>query len=149
MRKQRKRTGSQAATELISEAEATVTGQLYDSCAYRQTVPGWVPLNALAHADWSTLTDLADNAWYRRRSEWSDAVMFLAREVLLATTSSDALLTFQRSALIPLELDVLADRSRAPSSAAELVSLVRRQLTHVRNQQSRPTVHRRPPSKAE
>jgi len=123
--------------ELVKDVAAMLSGrvaQRWDS----GDVPGWGWVNELAHADWETLAALADGTPLVRRSAWDGAVRFLAAEVVSAARSPSGLSQLQSSALIPLELDMLAG-GRTPATPIELVQLVRDGIARAQGRRTHPS----------
>jgi hypothetical protein len=126
------------AEELIAEAEAALRGRLVEAaCGHERPGAAWVCLNTLAHADWGTLSEVADGSRRGHGDVWAAALMFLAGEALSASGSADALVEVQRGGLIPLELDVLGGVVQLPAAPARLVSLVRAQLARATSRRPR------------
>jgi hypothetical protein len=125
------------AKDLIAEAEAIVTGRLVERHWWDDKEQGWMWLNCLAHADWSTLSEMADGARTGRGSLWDAAAMFLAGELLATAGSAEGLVALQRAWLVPLEAELLALSSGTPSTPGNLVSVVRAELDRARARRAR------------
>jgi hypothetical protein len=110
--------------DLVAEAEAMLNGRAITRpwCHHKQL--GWMSVNTLAHADWPTLSAIADRGLLSRDREWNAALMFLAAELLAAAGSRVGLAAAQRAQLIPLEVDLLAGTATAPSTPSNLVTIV-------------------------
>jgi hypothetical protein len=100
-------------------------------------VPGWVRVNELAHADWDDLAGLADGTRVLRRSAWDGAVGFLAVEMVSAAGSPSVLAQLLSSALVPLELDMLAG-GPTPGTPIVLVQIVRDRMARARDRRTHP-----------
>jgi len=117
--------------EIVAEAQATVTGGLLERHAWRDDLPGWVVVNALAHCDWVALSRLAAGEVPGRDRLRAATVTFLAAETLSVAGSPGGLGELQRTYLLPLELGLLhAGTSGLPPAAA--VRAVRGQLAQAR-----------------
>jgi len=110
-------------TGVVAEASALLEGGLADSILAGWPRPSWVWINQLAHGSWEDLRDLSQkrHRWLRL---WEGASTFLSAEMIACTGTPERLLALQRSALIPLELDVLDGRVEPPSSPLKLISMV-------------------------
>jgi len=97
-----------------------------------------VRVNQLAHADWDNMAGLADGPDLGRRSAWDGAVGFLAAELVSAAGSPAGLAQLQSSALIPLELDMLAG-GPTPATPIELVHVVRDRIARARARRTHPS----------
>lgn len=127
------------AGDLTSEAESLLCGD-YVEFLHRngRWTPSWAWVNALAHSDrtelarWAT-GDVPDElAGDPPASEWRRLLGFLADDILTQADAGGASLSeLQRSALVPLELELLRGVERpAPSTvrvAAMVLAAVRRQ----------------------
>lgn len=107
------RRGDPAATQLVAECEAFLSGRYADDLMEaHEAVPAWTWLNLLAHGSEAELRGAA-SAGAVMLSNWSRARSFLAGEVLdrvdIGAVTLDAL---QRDVLIPLELDLAAHDPR-------------------------------------
>lgn len=124
------------AEEVVAEAQALLAGRLaacYD--AKHDPVPGWAWVNCLAHASIEDLNELAEGTRIFPPSGWAGASSFLAHELITGRTP-EGVAGFQRAALIPLELDLLASHNSSPASPSQLVRLVQALDEHQRQQRS-------------
>lgn len=112
---------------LVDEAAAVLEGRVSQTSLYGGAVPRWARLNQLAHGTWQDLGQFAAEP-QGPGAPWDGAVSFLAGEIRAHTGSPEVLLDFQRQALIPLELEILAGRASPADSPIELVSTVRAEL---------------------
>jgi hypothetical protein len=127
------------AQRLTAEAEAMLAGELGDWATSADSSVGWVPLNTVAHADWSKLSDISRGIGLVLDSAWSGALVFVAREVLAVAGDSKGLTELQRQDLIPTELEMLANADAVPSSPKELVSFIQTVLARARSRRSHPS----------
>jgi hypothetical protein len=112
------------AQDILAEAQAMLNGRaLMRPWWYHQRL-GWVTVNTLAHADWTTLSHAAEGGLCSRDWQWDSALKFLAAELLAAVGSLEDLGEVQRAQLIPLELGVLAGTPPAPRTPSDLVTLI-------------------------
>jgi len=124
--------------EIVADAQATVTGSLLQRYGWRDDLPGWAVVNAIAHLDWDGLEALARGDGGPGQVH-AAVVTFLAGETLAVAGSRAGLAGLQRSYLVPLELELLAEAEQRPRSPAEAVTTVRIQLARARSRQRHPT----------
>jgi hypothetical protein len=124
---------------VLEEAAAILNGRMVHRYGPGETVPSWARINELAHADWDDLTHLCDPTAPTSRSAWDGAARYLAAELVSAAGSPAGLRELQRSSLVPLELDMLADRGPTAATPTELVQLVRHELARDRARRSHPS----------
>ena len=121
---------SEAQEPLVYEAATFLSGRMSECIADQgRAVPDWVWLNALAHGDRDRISGLSvreDAGSLSRDDSWVRALGFLAAEVIAASGPSPVgLEELQRSVLVPLELDLLAQGDeRLPLGPVQLVRLV-------------------------
>ena len=141
-RTMRRRRGERAvsleADQLVGAAAAILNGRTVRRYVRGEEPPVWVRVNQLAHADWDDLAELTDQSRPTRRKAWDGAIGFLAAELLLASRDPGGLVQVQRSALIPLELDLLTGRP-ATMTPTELVQAVRTRLAWVQARRTHPS----------
>jgi hypothetical protein len=136
-RRSRGNSRSRDARRLISEAEAYLDGSYVDRALSNDCESCLAVVNHLAHADRDRLEE-----WERARQRWNahlqapwgDAAAFLASEVLRCCGTAAELRRVQRSALVPLELDLLRYRGPLPGPEA----LARVALARLQRQQRHP-----------
>jgi hypothetical protein len=113
---------------VADEVEAFVEGRLADRIrAQGNSVPAWVALNRLAHADHKTLVQLVEGKGQKQLTPirpvhpWVEQERFIAAH-LLATSGAtpEALDRIQQQALVPLELSLI-ERSRTERLSPEKV----------------------------
>jgi hypothetical protein len=126
-------------SEIVADAQATVTGSLLPRYGWREDLPGWVVVNAIAHLDWDGLEALAGGATSGQGGTRAAVVTFLAAETLAVAGSRGGLAQLQRGYLVPLELELLAEADDRPRSAADAVTAVRAQLARARARRHHPT----------
>ena len=116
---------SQAARDVIREAERILHGRTLESyIARRERVPAWSLIALLAHSSRLDLMRLAHPAANPDPSGWSGTVARLAVELLECSCDEPSLLRLQRSALVPLELNLLGGMVSPPCSPADLFQMV-------------------------
>ncbi len=120
-----------SAAAVVAEATAIIEGTVADVAADTWSPPPWTWINRLAHGSWEDISSLAQGRW-RAMRVWEGATTFLAGEIRTCARTPEGLLRVQRSALIPLELDVLDGQVAAPNTPLELVSMVRGELDRIR-----------------
>jgi hypothetical protein len=119
------------AAELTDECNALLAGRYADYLHEQGHLAApWVWMNALAHASQEELTEVAAGPPTRTSDrpgtvEWRRAIAFLAEEVLeRARSTGTSLADLQRSALVPLELELMACTGGAVLSPGQLAGLV-------------------------
>lgn len=116
--------------EIAQECEAFVSGRYHEiglRC-HRKAPPGWVWVNALAHAERAELQRLA--ALSSTRDDRLGFLSYLADEVLLSAGPDDVtLLRIQRDTLMPFELALLHHQPRS-ADLTKLARVIRDQLEH-------------------
>jgi hypothetical protein len=122
---------ARSAAEIVAEAIAIVEGRASDVAPDNWSPPPWTWINRLAHSSWDDIELMAESRW-RAMRVWEGATTLLAYEMRTYASSPNGLLRLQRSALIPLELDVLNGQVSAPDTPLELVRLVRQQMDKLR-----------------
>lgn len=130
-----RRDGSVEGHGVADECDAFLAGRYLELLERNDAlIPQWAWMNVLAHG---TVTDLvqvsASDAAPRDRltQAWADARGYLAAEVLDAARRAGSLLTLQRRALVPLELE-LASHARVPvRRPADWVGMVMAALARV------------------
>jgi len=125
-----------AGTRLVDEAEAYLSGTYEENLRYhRDSVPGWVRLNVLAHGDLERLHQVrrsstnGDLVGSFRPTEggWEQAQRILAAELLDAVGADSMVLSrVQLGVLVPLELRLM--RFAGELRAYELVQITRAAL---------------------
>lgn len=116
---------------LSREAEAFLSGQLVQTWHDQWVmVPAWGWMTVLAHGGMGEIAALGDAGTYWSPSErvWGPAMSFLAGEVLSRAGTLEGLQDLQRTALVPLELEMLRTEG---GTTVEPSELVRRVLTAV------------------
>jgi hypothetical protein len=126
-------------SELVRDAQATVTGTVVDREGWRDDLPGWVVVNALAHRDWEGMEALARGDGSGPGGVRAAVMTFLAAETLAVAGSRAGLAQLQRTYLVPLELELLAEADHHARSPAEAVTAVRVQLARARARRHHPT----------
>jgi hypothetical protein len=127
--------------EVVAEAEATLRGRLLERHARREDLPGWVVVNAMAHAEWEWLAAVAEGrATGAGRDRLRDAVVtVLAGETLSVAASPAGLHELQHRYLVPLELRLLGTATTQPLPPAEAAAAVRGVLAQARARRHHPT----------
>ena len=109
---------------VVNEAQAVLEGVARTTTyAGRRTPPAWVYVNQLAHADATTLAQLADRGPALLPATWDHASAVLAGELLTRVARTGTLADVQRR-LVPLELDLLGGAYPPSLTSAQLVCLV-------------------------
>jgi len=109
-------------SRVAEECEAFVTGHYYEIVRRREDVPGWVWLNAVAHADRTGLERLA--GWSGHSDRRFAGLSYLALEVLAACDQLHlSLARAQREVLVPFELELATTAGRL-SDPARLIATV-------------------------
>jgi hypothetical protein len=106
---------------VVREASAIVDGLPLSKETGAGRGSTWI--GRLAHIHWEDLQDVATTNPYSL-STWDAAASYLARDLLHTAKNADRLCLLQRRCLIPLELEILAGRLRAPGTPADLVKAV-------------------------
>ena len=122
--------GPPSAAAVVAEATAIVEGRASDVAPDTWSPPPWTWINRLAHSSWDDINLMAESRW-RAMRVWEGATTLLAYEMRTYARTPHDLLRLQRSALIPLELDVLNGQVSAPNTPLELVRLVRQEVDKV------------------
>ncbi len=122
-----KRVFQAEAAEIVAEAEATEAGRLLEWHGWRDDLPGWMVVNALAHGDWDRLAALAEGGADPNPARGA-VVAFLASETLATAGSPAGLDVLQRAYLVPLELRLLDAAASAALPPAAVVTAVRARL---------------------
>lgn len=122
---------------LVVEAEAFLSGHYEELLCYRgDRVPLWAHLNSCAHGDLATLqgvlaTSSADGYFLDDRWElmWRRARRMFVQELLDKVEGDERrLCQIQRVALVPLELELIAEEAAGKLHPAELVRSFRAAL---------------------
>jgi hypothetical protein len=97
---------------VVQLAEALIQGDVLIALQERgEAAPAWGYLNLLAHSDRTSLRRVRDfNQSRRPLSGWGTVVFDLIVDILNSAPSEDELTAVQRKALVPLELNVWANR---------------------------------------
>jgi len=110
---------------LASECEAFLAGRLVEQFVEGDVdVPVWAWLNLLAHGEKGQLVRppmRLVGRGSRDLSPWCEARGLLAHEVVQRGRRVGSLLTVQRRVMVPLELQLAADRSVARWQPSQLV----------------------------
>jgi hypothetical protein len=122
--------GALSAAAIVAEAVAIVEGRASDVAPDNWSPLPWTWINRLAHSSWDDINRMAESRWRALRA-WEGATTLLAYEMRTYARTPKGLLRLQRSALIPLELDVLSGQVSAPDTPLELVRLVRQEVDKV------------------
>jgi hypothetical protein len=117
------------ARALVQECDVYLSGHYANYLESRnENVPNWAWMSVLARADPKLLRSLvAENTLYNgvrmRTSDWWQAIVFLAGEILSQRSNDGDLDELRRSVLVPLELKWLTGE-RPPERPGELVRSV-------------------------
>lgn len=109
---------------LTREVEAFLSGRLVQHWHDEWLmVPSWGWLTVLAHGGPGEIAGLMDSGTYWSPSEkaWGPALGFLAGDILSRADSPGALQDLQRTALIPLELELLRSEGGTVLEPSQLV----------------------------
>lgn len=119
----RQRRGDPVGESLVAESEAFLNGTLAEHLVdHVQVVPAWAWMNLLAHGT-ETYVRAAAITFVARG--WPGARRFLAGELVdLLESGHGPLETLQRTALVPLELELASLPAAARWSPAQLVEVV-------------------------
>lgn len=121
----RKRLGTREGREVVAEAERLLSGTTI--LGYVRAIgraPAWTLVSILGHCTRGELHRIASPAASPDPHGWSGAVAYLAEKILSQSYDDAELVRLQRSTLIPLELDLLGGKLRAPRTPADLYGLV-------------------------
>jgi hypothetical protein len=133
--------GTAAESELIEECEAFLSGRFREHLVHQnRAVPNWAWLNVLAHGDSDQILSPTDNDHGRSPWEqaWCQALAYLAAEMRTSVEAMGCSLgELQRSALVPLELEVLAKDAQEPLDPGQLARIVVDALDRYRASQRR------------
>jgi hypothetical protein len=114
-------------SRLAEECEAFLAGRYHEVIGRCETVPGWVCVNAVAHAQRADLECMAGQSGCSG-DRLSAGMSYLAGEVLAACDRHGLpLRQAQREVLVPLEFELSAPADR-PTDLAALVGVVRSRL---------------------
>jgi hypothetical protein len=116
--------------DLVQESEVYLSGHYAEYLDSRnEDVPDWAWLNILTQGSTEHLRSLVTEcALYggarTRTTDWWQAVVFLAGEILRHQHNDRALDELRRTVLVPLELKWLATTGRQPRRPSQLVRTV-------------------------
>ena len=111
-----RRNACSAATELVVECEAFLTGRYPEYLAnHGHPIPAWAWTNPLAHAPEAQLRDMssARGVALGPACGWHHAFCYAAGELLDLAERRGPLAELQATALVPLELDLISRRGDA------------------------------------
>jgi hypothetical protein len=130
-----RRDGSVEGHGVADECEAFLAGRYLELLERNEAlVPQWAWMNRLAHGTTADLEAIATHdATPRDRlsQAWADARSYLAAEVLDAYGRAGTLLTLQRRALVPLELQLASPTSPPVRRPADWVGMVMAAIARV------------------
>jgi hypothetical protein len=109
--------------EVIAEAENLLSGRTLEMYGLRGPRV-WSLLASLAHSDRDQLRVLSGTQTFSHPGSFDATLAYLAGELLAMARTGPELVQVQRRVLIPVELQVLADDIPAPTTPAQLVTLV-------------------------
>lgn len=119
------RSGTKQGRRVVAEAERLLAGKSVQDYVQRAgRAPAWTLVAVLGHCSRSELERIAAPSTSPDPGGWSGAVAYLAEQMLSRSADERDLLILQRRSLIPLELDLLGGRLRAPRTPAELYVLI-------------------------
>ena len=107
-----------------SLAERLLEGRAGDGLADDAAVPTWIVVNVLAHSSLERLESIVAKPVPSAVGGWAWATAFLTSMVLAGADCPEVLEALQRTALVPLELDLFDDSLEVPNSYEALVSVV-------------------------
>jgi hypothetical protein len=108
---------------VIAEAEGLLMGGWTDRYGWRDR-PVLTVVSSLAHCGRDDLLKIRAACPLGYPARWEGPVQYLAGRLLAVTRTGPDLVRLQRQVLIPLELQLLGDEIRRPSTPAHLVTMV-------------------------
>src|SRR5271167_84361 len=120
---------------VVQVAEALIQGEVLIALQERgEAAPAWGYLNLLAHSDRSSLRRVRDfNQSRMPLSGWGTVVFDLIVDILNLVPTDEELIALQRTALIPVELEIWDGREML-ASPQDLGILVRSALYRYKGQ---------------